>query len=62
MARVRNSARQPSTSTIKLVPTTLVIFAATYVVIAIGRLPGLRLDRAGAALCPLQPPGTEKKP
>ena len=28
----------------------LVIFAATYVVIAIGRLPGLRLDRAGAAL------------
>ena len=26
------------------------IFAATYVVIALGRLPGLRLDRAGAAL------------
>ncbi len=29
---------------------TLVIFAATYVVVAIGRVPGLRLDRAGAAL------------
>jgi Na+/H+ antiporter NhaD/arsenite permease-like protein len=28
----------------------LVIFAATYAVIAIGRLPGFRLDRAGAAL------------
>jgi Na+/H+ antiporter NhaD/arsenite permease-like protein len=28
----------------------LVIFGATYIVIAIGRLPGLRLDRAGAAL------------
>ena len=26
------------------------VFAATYLVIAIGRLPGLRLDRAGAAL------------
>jgi Na+/H+ antiporter NhaD/arsenite permease-like protein len=29
---------------------TALIFAATYVVVAIGRLPGLRLDRAGAAL------------
>ncbi|HEX4113901.1 MAG TPA: SLC13 family permease [Stellaceae bacterium] len=29
---------------------TLVIFAATYLVVAIGRVPGLRLDRAGAAL------------
>lgn len=29
---------------------TLVIFAATYVVVAIGRVPGLRLDRTGAAL------------
>jgi Na+/H+ antiporter NhaD/arsenite permease-like protein len=28
----------------------IVIFLATYVVIALGRLPGLRLDRAGAAL------------
>jgi Na+/H+ antiporter NhaD/arsenite permease-like protein len=28
----------------------IVIFAATYVVIALGRLPGFRLDRAGAAL------------
>ncbi|HUH83619.1 MAG TPA: SLC13 family permease, partial [Stellaceae bacterium] len=28
----------------------LLIFAATYVVVAVGRLPGLRLDRAGAAL------------
>jgi Na+/H+ antiporter NhaD/arsenite permease-like protein len=28
----------------------LLIFAATYVVIAIGKLPGYRLDRAGAAL------------
>jgi Na+/H+ antiporter NhaD/arsenite permease-like protein len=28
----------------------LLIFVVTYVVIAIGRLPGLRLDRAGAAL------------
>lgn len=29
---------------------TALIFAATYLVIAIGRVPGLRLDRAGAAL------------
>ena len=29
---------------------TIVIFLATYVVIALGRLPGFRLDRAGAAL------------
>jgi Na+/H+ antiporter NhaD/arsenite permease-like protein len=29
---------------------TLVIFAVTYLVVAIGRVPGLRLDRAGAAL------------
>lgn len=29
---------------------TLVIFVATYAVIAIGRAPGLRIDRAGAAL------------
>ena len=28
----------------------VVIFVATYVVMAIGRLPGYRLDRAGAAL------------
>jgi Na+/H+ antiporter NhaD/arsenite permease-like protein len=28
----------------------LVIFCATYLVVALGRLPGLRLDRAGAAL------------
>jgi di/tricarboxylate transporter len=28
----------------------VVIFAATYVVVAIGKLPGYRLDRAGAAL------------
>src|ERR1700712_4751588 len=28
----------------------IVIFLATYVVIALGRVPGLRLDRAGAAL------------
>src|SRR5712664_4467563 len=28
----------------------IVIFLATYVVIALGRLPGFRLDRAGAAL------------
>jgi len=28
----------------------LLIFSATYLVVAIGRLPGLRLDRAGAAL------------
>jgi len=28
----------------------LLIFTATYVVVALGRLPGLRLDRAGAAL------------
>src|SRR6266581_2897099 len=28
----------------------ILIFAATYVVIAIGKLPGYRLDRAGAAL------------
>ena len=28
----------------------VVIFAMTYLVVAIGRLPGLRLDRAGAAL------------
>jgi hypothetical protein len=26
------------------------IFAATYVVIAIGRLPGFRVDRTGAAI------------
>ena len=30
--------------------TALVIFGATYVVVACGRLPGFRLDRAGAAL------------
>jgi Na+/H+ antiporter NhaD/arsenite permease-like protein len=30
--------------------TAIAIFAATYLVIAIGRLPGFRLDRAGAAL------------
>jgi Na+/H+ antiporter NhaD/arsenite permease-like protein len=29
---------------------TVVIFAATYLVVAVGRVPGLRLDRAGAAL------------
>jgi Na+/H+ antiporter NhaD/arsenite permease-like protein len=29
---------------------TVLIFAATYLVVAIGRVPGLRLDRAGAAL------------
>jgi Na+/H+ antiporter NhaD/arsenite permease-like protein len=29
---------------------TIVIFAATYLVVAVGRVPGLRLDRAGAAL------------
>ncbi len=29
---------------------TILIFIATYVVVAIGRVPGLRLDRAGAAL------------
>jgi Na+/H+ antiporter NhaD/arsenite permease-like protein len=29
---------------------TLAIFAATYLVVAIGRVPGLRLDRAGAAV------------
>jgi Na+/H+ antiporter NhaD/arsenite permease-like protein len=28
----------------------IVIFAATYLVVAVGRIPGLRLDRAGAAL------------
>src|SRR5512142_215041 len=28
----------------------LIIFAATYVVIAIGRLPGFRVDRTGAAI------------
>jgi hypothetical protein len=28
----------------------LVIFAGTYFVIAVGKLPGYRLDRAGAAL------------
>ena len=28
----------------------LAIFAATYLVMAIGKLPGYRLDRAGAAL------------
>ncbi len=28
----------------------VVIFAATYLVMALGRLPGWRLDRAGAAL------------
>lgn len=30
--------------------TTLLIFAATYVVLAIGRLPGWRIDRTGAAI------------
>ena len=30
--------------------TAVAIFAATYLVIAIGKLPGYRLDRAGAAL------------
>lgn len=30
--------------------TTFLIFAATYVVMAIGRLPGLRVDRTGAAI------------
>jgi Na+/H+ antiporter NhaD/arsenite permease-like protein len=29
---------------------TITIFAATYAVIAFGRLPGLRIDRTGAAL------------
>src|SRR5665213_1633491 len=29
---------------------TAIIFAATYLVVGIGRIPGLRLDRAGAAL------------
>src|SRR5690348_6243267 len=29
---------------------TVLIFAATYVVVALGRLPGFRIDRAGAAL------------
>ena len=35
-----------------LVPeaTAIAIFATTYLVVAIGRLPGFRLDRAGAAL------------
>ncbi|HYC13745.1 MAG TPA: anion transporter, partial [Stellaceae bacterium] len=28
----------------------LLVFLATYTVVAIGRLPGLRLDRAGAAI------------
>ncbi|MGH7073877.1 MAG: anion transporter [Stellaceae bacterium] len=28
----------------------LIVFAATYIVVAVGRVPGLRLDRAGAAL------------
>ena len=28
----------------------LVVFLCTYAVVALGRLPGLRLDRAGAAL------------
>ena len=28
----------------------LVVFLGTYAVVAVGRLPGLRLDRAGAAL------------
>ena len=28
----------------------LLIFAATYVVLAIGRLPGFRVDRTGAAV------------
>ena len=33
-----------------LVLAAALIFAATYLVIAMGRLPGLRLDRTGAAL------------
>ena len=28
----------------------IAVFAATYLVVAIGRLPGFQLDRAGAAL------------
>lgn len=32
------------------VPVAVLIFSVTYLVVAIGRLPGLRLDRAGAAL------------
>src|SRR5580658_118175 len=31
-------------------PAAAAIFALTYVVIAVGRVPGLRIDRAGAAL------------
>jgi Na+/H+ antiporter NhaD/arsenite permease-like protein len=33
----------------------LAIFAATYLVMAIGKLPGYRLDRAGAALLGASP-------
>lgn len=29
---------------------TITIFAATYAVVAFGRIPGLRIDRTGAAL------------
>jgi Na+/H+ antiporter NhaD/arsenite permease-like protein len=32
------------------VPITLLVFAATYIVLAIGRVPGLRVDRTGAAI------------
>ncbi len=35
----------------------IAIFAATYIVIAIGKLPGFYLDRAGAALLGRQPDG-----
>ena len=30
--------------------TALIIFAATYLVLAVGRLPGFRMDRTGAAI------------
>lgn len=33
-----------------MAPTALLIFGATYLVLAIGRLPGFRVDRTGAAL------------
>jgi Na+/H+ antiporter NhaD/arsenite permease-like protein len=33
-----------------VIPAAIVIFAATYLVIALGKLPGFHLDRAGAAL------------
>ncbi|WP_082652651.1 anion transporter [Aureimonas sp. AU12] len=46
--------REPITSVLAVTPwstdAAVVIFIATYAVIAIGKLPGTRLDRAGAAL------------